>query len=34
MDKYQDKANMHLGGARMITADMISFIEQPQSEHF
>ncbi len=27
MDKYQDKANMHLGGARMITADMISFIE-------
>ena len=27
MDKYQDKADMHLGGARMITADMISFIE-------
>jgi len=24
---YQDKANIHVGGARMITADMISFIE-------
>ena len=24
---YQDKANIHIGGARMITADMISFIE-------
>ncbi len=27
MARYQDQANMHLGGARMITADMISFIE-------
>ncbi len=27
MSKYHDKANMHLGGARMITTDMISFIE-------
>ncbi len=25
--KYRDTANMHVGGARMITADMISFIE-------
>jgi predicted RND superfamily exporter protein len=24
---YQDKASIHVGGARMITADMISFIE-------
>ncbi len=27
LDQYHDKANMHVGGARMITADMISFIE-------
>jgi len=27
MDKYRDKAQMYLGGARMITSDMISFIE-------
>ncbi len=27
MEKYRDKAKMFLGGARMITADMISFIE-------
>ena len=27
MDTYKGKANMHLGGARMITTDMISFIE-------
>jgi hypothetical protein len=27
IDNYRDKANMHLGGARMITTDMISFIE-------
>lgn len=27
MDQYRDKAQMYLGGARMITSDMISFIE-------
>jgi predicted RND superfamily exporter protein len=27
MDKHKEQANMFLGGARMITADMISFIE-------
>jgi len=27
MDKHREKAKMFLGGARMITADMISFIE-------
>ena len=27
MGKYRDKATMYLGGARMITADMITFIE-------
>ncbi len=27
IDKYRDKATIHLGGAKMITADMISFIE-------
>ena len=27
IDNYRDKANMHLGGARMITTDMISFIK-------
>ena len=27
LDKYRDKAQLYLGGARMIVADMISFIE-------
>ncbi len=27
MDQYRDHAQLHLGGVRMITADMISFIE-------
>ena len=27
IDNYRGKANMHLGGARMITTDMISFIK-------
>lgn len=27
LDKYRDKARLYLGGARMVVADMISFIE-------
>ncbi|MYG41298.1 MAG: MMPL family transporter [Nitrospira sp. SB0677_bin_15] len=27
LDKYRDKAQLYLGGARMVVADMISFIE-------